>query len=148
MKLRYFIVDSQGQLAKVRKARVEMLWRGRLAAAALGCAEKNELRLVSVLCDDRLIPKKIYLLRLPLTDGFFTRESYLTLRIFSMPDCVTPAEVIQHHTEGWPRDFFGQLAVAVDVPRTFLEVPVGIGGPLLTAAAMRVSPRQAMRYLR
>lgn len=148
MKLRYFIITSQGQLTKVRKARVEALWRGRLGAQALGCSEKNELRLVSVLCDDRLLPRKIYLLRLPLSDGRFTRESYLTLRIFSMPDCVTPAEVIQHHTDGWPRNFFGQLAVALDVPRSHLEVPVGIGGPLLMAAALKVTPRQAMRYLR
>jgi hypothetical protein len=108
----------------------------------------SELRLISVLCDDRLLPRKIYLLRLPLIDGRFTRESYFTLRIFSMPDCVTPGEVIHHHTEGWPRNFFSQLAVALDVPRKFLEVPVGIGGPLLMAAALRVTPRQALRYLR
>ena len=28
-----------------------------------------------------------------------------------------------------------------------LDVPLGIGGPLLTAAAMRVTPRQALKYL-
>lgn len=148
MKLRYFIVDHRGQLLKVRKARVEALWRGQVSAEELGSLAKNELKLVSVLCDKRLLPRKVFLLRLPLTDGYFTRESYLTLRIFSMPDCVTPAEVVQHHTDGWPHDFFRQLAIALDVPRKQLEVPVGVGGPLLMAAALRVSPRQAVRYLR
>ena len=75
------------------------------------------------------------------------RENWLTLRIFTMPDCVTSREVIDHHTDGWPRDFFTQLAVALDVPRQRLNVPLGIGGPLLTAAAMRLTPKQALKYL-
>jgi hypothetical protein len=52
-----------------------------------------------------------------------------------------------HHSEGWPFDFFTQLAVALDVPRQQLDVPFGIGGPLLVAAALRVSPRVATRFL-
>ena len=130
------------------RSQVEALWRGWIDGPTLGGEASNELRLVSVLCDARLLPQKIFLLRLPLTAGYFTRESYLTLRIFSMPDCVTPQEMIQHHTAGWPRNTYSQLAVALDVPRSRLEVPVGIGGPLLLAAAMRVSPRKAIRYLK
>jgi len=34
------------------------------------------------------------------------------------------------------------------VPRKDLDVPLGIGGPLLTAAALKLSPKQALRYLR
>lgn len=147
MKLRYLAVDEQGRLRLVRRRDVEALWKGRRAAADLGFDVENEIRLVSALCDERLVPQKIFLLRLPLTDGQFTRENWLTLRIFTMRDCVTTREVIEHHTEGWPRDFFTQLAVALDVPRSALEVPLGIGGPLLTAAAMRVTPRQALKYL-
>jgi hypothetical protein len=147
MKLRYLAVDEQGRLRLVRRRDVEALWKGRRAAADLGCDVENEIRLVSALCDERLVPQKIFLLRLPLTDGQFTRENWLTLRIFTMRDCVTTREVIEHHTEGWPRDFFTQLAVALDVPRSALDVPLGIGGPLLTAAAMRVTPRQALKYL-
>jgi hypothetical protein len=30
----------------------------------------------------------------------------------------------------------------------FLHVPLGIGGPLLKAAELRVPPREAVRYLR
>jgi hypothetical protein len=148
MKLRYLFVDRFGQLVKVRRSRVENLWRGDLRAQDIGSVEGSELRLVSVLCDDRLLPRKIFLLRLPLSEGRFTKENYLTLQIFSRPDCVTPREVIAHHTDGWPRDFFRQLAVALDVPRKDLNVPLGIGGPLLMAAALKLSPRQALRYFR
>lgn len=148
MKLRYFVVAGQGQLVQVRRSSIEALWRGWIGGADLGGEESNELRLVSVLCNNRLVPKKTYLLRLPLCEGKFTQESYLTLRIFSRRDCVTPQEVVRHHTEGWPSNIFSQLAVALDVPRSHLEVPLGIGGPLMLAAAMRVSPRQAIKYLR
>jgi hypothetical protein len=148
MKLRYFIVAGDGELRRVCRHQVEALWCGLVDAPTLGSEARNELRLVSVLCDNRLVPKKIYLLRVPLTAGYFTRESYLTLRIFTMPSCVTPREMVQHHTDGWPRNAFTQLAVALDVPRSHLDVPLGIGGPLLLAAAMRVSPRKAIRYLK
>ena len=147
MKLRYLVVDGDNRLCLVRRRDVEALWKGRRHATDLGCLAGSELRLVSALCDERLVPHKIFLLRLPLTHGEFTRENWLTLRIFSMPDCVTPREVIEHHTAGWPRDFFTQLAVALDVPRRMLDVPLGVGGPLLTAAAMRVTPKQALKYL-
>ena len=56
--------------------------------------------------------------------------------------------MIAHHTEGWPIDFFKQLAVVLDVTRKDLDVPLGIGGPLLMAAALKLSPKQALRYLR
>ena len=148
MKLRYYVVDEHGSLRKVRKAAVEALWDGSCRTEAFGCCGNSELRLVSVVCDRKLIPQKIYLLRLPLTDGRFLRENRRALRSFSMPSHVTAREVFAHHSEGWPRDFFGQLAVALDVPRSFLEVPLGIGGPLLMAAALRMAPRQAARYLR
>jgi hypothetical protein len=148
MKLRYLYVDCHGQLTVIRRHQVEALWQGRLGAEALRGPDQHELRLVSVLCDSRLVPKKIFLLRLPLTDGRFTRHNFRTLRSFSMPSRVTAHEMFVHHSEGWPSDFFPQLAVALDVPKAFLDVPLGIGGPLLMAAAMRVGPREAVRYLR
>ena len=148
MKLCYFIVDDQGRLRKAKKSAVESLWDGSCRADALGCQEASELRLVSVVCNKKLIPQKIYLLRLPLTQGQFTQENYLTLQIFTMPDCVTPQEVARHHGGGWPPDLLRQLAVAADVPLAQLQVPVRIGGPLLLAAALRVTPNEAMRYLK
>jgi hypothetical protein len=147
MKLRYFAVGPSGQLRKISKSAMEGLWRGHYRADQLGCDAGTELRLASVLCDRRLLPRKIYLLRLPLSDGWFTEANLLTLRIFSRPDCVTPREVITHHTAGWPADFFRQLAVALDVPVADLGVPLGIGGPLFTAAKLRVTLREAVRFL-
>jgi len=148
MKLRYLYVDRQGQLTVIRRAQVEALWQGHIGTDALSGPDLHELRLVSVLCNARLVPQKIFLLRLPLTDGHFTRENYRTLRSFSMPSRVTAHEMFVHHSEGWPSDFFRQMAVALDVPKAFFDVPLGIGGPLLMAAAMRVPPREAVRYLR
>jgi hypothetical protein len=148
MNLRYFIVDEQGQLRKAKKSAVESLWDGSCKADVFGCTDVTELRLVSVVCDRKLIPQKIYLLRLPLTQGQFTQENYLTLQIFTMPDCVTPHEVAKHHGGGWPKDFLRQLAIAADVPLAMLQVPIRIGGPLLLAAALRVTPDEALRYLK
>jgi hypothetical protein len=148
MKLRYLVVGEQGRLTLAKRALVEALWEGVAPADLLGSEDRSELRLVSVLCDKHLLPRKIYLLRVPLTDGEFRKENYLTLRVFCRSDCVTPREVVRHHTDGWPRDFFKQLAIALDVTRQQLDVPLGIGGPLLTAAAMSVTPKQALRYLK
>src|SRR6516165_316136 len=105
------------------------------------------MRLISGMCESRRLPEKILLLPLLLTGGFFSRENYRTLRSFSMPSRVTAQEMFVHHSEGWPIDFFPQLAVAMDVPKDHLDVPLGIGGPLLMAAAMRVPTREAVRYL-
>ncbi len=148
MKLRYFVVDARGQLRKASQVWVRELWVGRRRASDLGCPSGNELRLVSVLCDEALQPQRLYVLRLPLTEGKFTEESRLTLYLYSQPDCVTPRELVQHHTGGWPRDFFRQLAVALDVPVKQLGIPLGIGGPLFLAAALRVTPQEALRHLR
>jgi hypothetical protein len=147
MKLRYFVVDERAQLRRVAQAAVEGLWEGTRRASALGCGSTQELRLVSVVCDENLQPRKIYLLRLPLTDGSFTQEDYFTLQLFTMPDCVTPREVVQHHAEGWPSNLSQQLAVGLDVTVHQLKVPLNVGGPLFMAAAMRVTPQQALRYL-
>ena len=124
MKLRYFVVGARGQLRKASQAAVRGLWQGCRGADALGCPAGNELRLVSVVCDDDLLPQKFYVLRLPLTAGRFTYEDYLVLKALAAPDCVTPAEAVRHHTEGWPPDFFRQLAVALDVPVASLDVPL------------------------
>ena len=55
----------------------------------LGSDDVSQLRLVSVLCDKDLMPRKVFLLRVPLTAGEFRKENYLTLRVFSRSDCVT-----------------------------------------------------------
>jgi hypothetical protein len=148
MKMRYLLVDGDNQLKLVRREDVEAIWRGQAHVSEYGCNDGTELRLISVMCDKRLLPQRIYLLRMALTDGYFTRRNYRALRSFAMPSRVTAREMFQHHSEGWPRDFFTQMAVALDVPRLLLDVPFGIGGPLLVAAALRVSPRVAVRFLK
>src|ERR1700688_3513992 len=80
MKLRYLFVDRNGQLTVIRRADVEALWQGELGADVLNGPDLHELRLASVLCNSRLVPQKIFLLRLPLTAGYFTRSNYRTLR--------------------------------------------------------------------
>ena len=148
MKLRYLLVDRLGRLTLIRRSHVEALWLGIAGTEDLGVDADDELRVVSVLCDDRLLPQKIYLLRLPLTCGQFTKANYRTLRSFTMRTRVTAFEMFRHHSDGWPRDFFPQLAVALDVPRAQLDVPLGIGGPLMMAAALRVPPKKTLRFLR
>jgi hypothetical protein len=147
MKMQYLLVDGDNQLKLVHREHVEAIWRGRVPVAQFGCTDPTELRLISVMCDKRLLPQRIFLLRMALTNGYFTRRNYKALRSFAMPSRVTAREMFLHHSEGWPFDFFTQLAVALDVPRQQLDVPFGIGGPLLVAAALRVSPRVATRFL-
>src|SRR5204862_6472411 len=101
-----------------------------------------------VVCAHRLAPRLVVWRRPPLTAGMFAVGDSLTLQAFSRSDCVTPQEVIEHHAAGWPPDFFEQLAVLLDVPLKTVSVPFGIGGPLLIAAALRVTPQQALQYLR
>jgi hypothetical protein len=148
MKVQYLIVDGRNQLRLIQREHVEAIWRGRARAGDFGSADLTELRLISVVCGARMLPKRVFLLRLALTDGYFTRQDFLALRSFTQRNHVTAQEAFHHHSEGWPRDFFTQLAVALDVPRSQLDVPFGIGGPLLIAAALRISPKSAVRYLR
>jgi len=148
MKLRYLVADEKGRLRLVSQSAIAALWDGARRADKLQCPNGNELRLISVVCDNNLTPLRVYVLRLPLEDGWFTLPSLLTLAAFSRRDCVTASELLQHHTAGWPADFYRQLAVALDVPLRDLAVPLGVGGPLLVAAARRVRPEQALRYLR
>jgi hypothetical protein len=143
-RLCYFAVGTQGQLVRVSHTALARLWRGRLRADALGCHPGRELRLLSVVCDD-LRPVRAYLLRLPLTAGQFTLEDYLTLRLFTLPDCVTEQENARHHGQGWPADLLRQLAVALDVPVADLPLPLKVGGPLFDAVARGATPPEASR---
>ena len=148
MKLRYYVVDGEGQLRKVSPAAWMACGRGgckpgRWAAPArpscawsASCATITFTLTSSTSC------------AVPLTDGVCTAESQLTLQIFTMRDCVTSRELVEHHGAGWPADLRRQLAIALDVPLARLCVPLRVGGPLYLAAAMGVRPHQAVPYLR
>ena len=88
MKVRYLIVDGNGRLHLAKRALVEALWEGVIPASMLGSEDAGQLRLVSVLVGKDLLPRQVFLLRLPLTAGEFRKENYLTLRIFSRSDFV------------------------------------------------------------
>ena len=45
-----------------------------------------------------------------------------------MPERVTALEAFHHHSEGWPGDFFTQLAVALDVLQAAPIEPVATPG--------------------
>ena len=148
MKLRCFALHPSHQLRRARHRAVRALLAGEHSTTALGWPAAPDLGLVSVVCDGRLRPRAVYLLRLPLTGGRFTTQDALALRALASPDCVTPAEAARHHGRGWPADLVRQLAVALDVPVAGLAVPVAAGGPVLVAAVRRVSLGRALRDLR
>ncbi|HEX4611685.1 MAG TPA: hypothetical protein VH092_26045 [Urbifossiella sp.] len=143
MKLRFFVVDDCGQLRKARQTAIRSLLAGRVGAEVFQTGDTRELKLVSVVCDDALLPRRISLLRMPLTDGRFTDGDELVLRAFARPDCVTPDEAVRHHLTGWPRDLIRQMAVALDVPAAGLDALLDVGGPVLAAAVSGLSLRRA-----
>src|SRR4051812_46522113 len=62
MKLHYYVLDGQDRICRVSHKAMEGLWDGRVRAETLGAAGQSELRLVSVLCNNQLMPRTIYLL--------------------------------------------------------------------------------------
>ena len=145
MKIRHFVLDSHAQLRKFSREAVHEILAGRVSARAFDPGLGREMAMVTVVCDDDLIPESASLLRLPLTDGTFTAADRLVLRAFTRPDCVTPEEAVRHHLTGWPSDLLRQLAVALDVPVAGLDAVLDVGGPALVAALKGVSVKRAMR---
>jgi hypothetical protein len=143
MRLRFFAADRRGRLRKVRPRHADGLINGRISAAVLDCRGIRDLHLLTVLCDGRLRPRAVYLLRVPLTGGRFTAADELALRALASPACATPHEAATHHAAGWPADLVRQLAVALDVPLSGLAVPFAAGGPVLDAVVSRVPLRPA-----
>ena len=124
MRFCYLVVDGAGGLRQVSRTALVEFWRGRRSAAALGGAAAGELRLVSVARDGRLLPRKVYLLRVPVLKGRFTPVSRLTLLAFTRPACVTPAEAMHHHTSHQDRPHHRQRAGLSDQGAQVL--PVGL----------------------
>ena len=89
MKVRYFVVDREGRLTTASQAAVKAVWDGKRDAAAFGDIAPDELRLVSVLCDDQLVPMKVFFFRLTLSAAYFTenaRDSLRRMAVQQMPD--------------------------------------------------------------
>ncbi len=135
MLLRYFVVDAEDQFQFAGRKAVENVWRGKNSAASLGYPTGEQLRIVSVLCDEeRLAPKVIFFLRTELEGGRITDKSR-----FDAYEAMTKhhrrrydSEAAQRQLAGWPQDWQRQLAVALDAPAVELR-RIGVGGPLLMA---------------
>lgn len=147
MKIRHFVLSKHAQLRKLGRRAVHEILSGRVCARAFDSGLAREMALVSVVCDDDLLPTHIYMLRVPLTDGTFTPTDRLVLRAFTREDCVTPGEAVRHHLSGWPADLIRQLAVALDVPVAGLDALLDVGGPALVSALTGVSIRRAARQV-
>ena len=148
MKLRYFALDGSAQLRKAPGAAVRAFLDGQLGAAHFRTGSDRELGLVTAVCGDDLVPRQMYLLRVPLTGGRFTPADRLVLSAFARPECVTPAEAVAHHNCGWPRDLVRQLAVALDVPAAGLDDILDVGGPVLVSAVTGLPVRRVVDRLR
>ncbi|MBN9521004.1 hypothetical protein J0H58_21195 [bacterium] len=142
MKYRYLVLDGSGQLRKARQAAIRAFLDGQLGAEHFRASDGRELKLVTVVCDDALLPRQVYLLRLPLSDGRYTSADRLVLRAFACPECVTPGEAVRHHLNGWPGDLIRQLAVAMDVPAAGLDKLLDVGGPVLESAVTGLPARR------
>jgi hypothetical protein len=137
-----------GQFRFVEALDVEDVWAGRSGTDVLGHPIGDELLLVTVLCnEDDLAPRKCFFLRIKLEDGRITDTSR-----FDAYDSMTEHSrgtydilADDHQLDGWPDDWYQQLAVALDVPIAELR-RVGIGGPLLMADMWGFSIERILQY--
>ena len=126
-------VDNQFQL--VDQDVMEDTWNGRATTEELPFAVADELRVVTVLCDeDSLAPKMCFFVRTELEKGLITDKSR-----YAAYDAMTQHNQRLYDVDdengqfaGWPSDWQSQLAVALDVPAVEIN-RIGIGGPLLMA---------------
>lgn len=147
MRLHYFIVDDQRDLQRADAALVERIWSGRATAGELHCLLEEELRLITVLCDEQILPRICWFLRVTLREGAITDESRrwayeaVGRRLKRRYD--HPSAQWQFH--GWPGDWQRQVAVALDVPACQLR-RVGVGGPLVMADLWGLPMEQVLDY--
>lgn len=147
MQIQYFAVDADNQLRRETREAVEDLWSGRATAETLHCNVEESFRLVTVMCNDDLIPVVTYFARLDLHEGRITDESKIEAfeamttrhrRRYDNPSA-------QRQFRGWPADWQRQLAVALDIPVAQLK-RIGIGGPLLMSEIWGVPLEKVITY--
>ncbi|MBW3540859.1 MAG: hypothetical protein KY476_11360 [Planctomycetes bacterium] len=147
MDLAYFVFDADGVLHRVRPNRIEAVWKGRSPAEAVGVRLDDELRLISALRDERLMPVVCYFVRLELEDGYITDDSrcdaYEAMTARNRRRYDHPAA--RRQFEGWPADWPRQLAVALDVAVDKLR-RLGLGGPLLMADLWGIPIAKVVQY--
>jgi hypothetical protein len=154
MKLRFFYLDEGDRLHKVAQRHMEAAWWDERPWD--DSAGTKLLRIITVICDDKLRPLSCFVMRLSVQGGRLTEESRCEAitafqsgmgNILSGAPMPTELPLIDEQLEGWPETdtLFQQLAVALDVPIRLVP-PLRFGGPLVTAAQLRVSIQQALAY--
>jgi hypothetical protein len=147
MLLIYFVVDSAQQIRRLPRNDIEAVWRGERRPADLDCRLDDELRIISVLCDDEdLSPLMCFFAWTKLRDGSITEESRFSA-YDAMGDRQEPANgrAAERQLVGWPEDWQHQLAVALDVP-TFQLRRVSVGGPLLMSDLWGITVEKVLEF--
>lgn len=147
MRRRYFVLDSENQFRKASQAVIEGLWSGQRTADQLQIPLGSVLRILTVLCDDDLIAKGCYVLRLELAEGRITEASHRAAceAVVLNSDWGPHHPAVQYHFEGWPTDWQRQIAIAFDAHPQQLS-QIGVGGPLPISEVVGISIRESLRY--
>jgi len=148
MLLRYFVVDGSNQFRRVDRDVVEEVWNEQRLTDDLDWPIGDELRIVTVLCDEEsLAPQVSFFLRTELVGGEITEESRNeAYEAMSRHQGRRYGSRAAHHQlAGWPQDWQRQLAVALDVLPGELR-RIGIGGPLLMADLWGFSIERILDY--
>lgn len=151
MKVRFFCLDKDDRLQKVAQRHVEKAWWDeRPWDDSTG---RRLVRLVTIVLDGDHRPRGCFLLRLTLKEGRLTHEirreilaaAQRGIEHLGKRSKPTGNPQIEKQMEGWPATLKRQLAVALDVPIGQLPKP-RFGGPLVTAAQLRISVKRALVY--
>lgn len=150
MRLRFFVVDFHDRLVPVSAAKIQAVWSGARSADSLGIMTGRDLPVLTALCDDRLVPRLVFFLRLGLSQNHVTdgarHLAYEAVTLFLQDGGDDGGqEAFSMQIQGWPCDWRTQLAVVLDVPVSTLD-RISVGGPLPVADLMGVSLRQSLRF--
>lgn len=147
MELHYFAFDNKNTLWKVPRQKAESLWQGRITSRELDFPLGDEARVISVVCDEKLLPKISFFLKVHLEAGRVVDESRLDVyeAISNTTGRRYDHPAAHEQFVGWPADWQQQLAVALDVPISQLS-KIGLGGPVVMADLWGISPDQVLEY--
>jgi hypothetical protein len=151
--VRYFYLDESGTVFKAEQSRTEAaVLKGERWDDSSGT---KLLRIVSFICDDKLVPLRGSVTSFKVTDGFITDASraeamaaYQSQRPPITGPPPTELPLIDEQLSLWPdeRALFPQLTAALDIPID--QMPrLYFGGPLMLAMFLGVAVKQALTYI-